>query len=215
MYPPPQVLNEFPLDWMYAAVSEPFEIHMGSPEQVSAFKHGGFYTVSPESGLRLVILNTNICYKSNFWLPFDPIDPYGHLQWFSNEMSKAEVENENVIILAHIPPGSGEWWSHWSDQYDRVINRYAHLIRFQLFGHWHSEFHIVSFDREGPFFFQTMNLQLPEPSVIYLIFLLLHFQNKKSQMRLDLQLQVAWLMVLELVRSKLGSIGKNFSTFWP
>jgi len=147
MYPPPQIHDKFPLDWMYSAISDPFVKHMGDPGQVGAFKRGGFYTVSPQTGLRFIILNTNLCYIQNFWLPFDPMDPAGQLQWFSNELAKAEAANENVYVIAHIPPGSDACWAHWSDQYDRIINRYAHIIRFQMFGHVHSEFYIVSFDR--------------------------------------------------------------------
>jgi len=148
MYPPPQVQDEFPLEWMYSAISDPFEGHMGDEGQVAAFNYGGFYTVSTDPGLRFVVLNTNLCYNQNFWLPFDPVDPIGQLKWFSEKMAKAEAENENVIILAHVPPGSDECWSHWSNEYDRIIDRYAHLIRFQLFGHMHTEYHTVWFDRD-------------------------------------------------------------------
>lgn len=149
MYPPPEIQDDFPLKWMYTAISGPFEEYMGNPGQIAAFHQGGFYTVSPEPGLRFIILNTNICYNNNFWLPFDPIDPIGQLQWFSTELAKAEVRGENVYIIAHIPPGSSSCWAHWSDQYDRIVDRYSHIIHLQFFGHTHNDYYTVSFDRDG------------------------------------------------------------------
>jgi len=107
MYPPPAVQEDvrFNLGWMYSAISEPFEAHMGNSSQVALFKRGGFFSVSPTPGLRLIILNTNLCYIQNFWLPFDPIDPIDQLRWFSEELGKAEAAAEHVYVLAHIPPG--------------------------------------------------------------------------------------------------------------
>lgn len=36
---------------------------------------------------------------------YEPADPEGQLQWFSDLMLKAEKANEKVMILGHVPPG--------------------------------------------------------------------------------------------------------------
>jgi len=165
MYPPYELQSEFPLEWMYEAVSSPFAQWMG-PEQVELFKIGGYYTVSPEPGLRLVILNTNLCYIQNFWLPYEPIDPEGQLQWFSDTLFEAEKANENVLIIGHISPGSGSCWPVWSAQFQRIIERYHHLIRAQFYGHSHNEYFNLAFDSTAPSDEKPISIMYIAPSAL-------------------------------------------------
>ncbi len=145
MYPPTELRPEFNLDWMYKDVGEVFEPWMGE-DAVKSFSKAGFYHVSPEPGLRLVVLNTNLCYVQNFWLPYAPIDPEKQLAWLAETLLAAEKAEENVLILGHISPGSGSCWPVWSAQYDRIVRRFAHIIRSQFYGHSHNEYFVLAFD---------------------------------------------------------------------
>jgi len=149
MYPPTSLQGEeeFSLAWMYNATSFHFKQSMGDAA-VTEFMKAGYYSLVPEGheGLRIVVLNTNLCYIQNFWLPWDPIDPEDQLEWFAKTMLAAEEKNENVYLIGHISPGSDSCWPVWSEQYNRIVKRFAHLIRGQFHGHSHREYFIVTFD---------------------------------------------------------------------
>jgi len=103
------------------------------------FKEFGYYKVDPQAGIRFIVLNTNLCYDNNFWLPYDPIDPTGQLQWFADEMLQAEKDGVLVYLLLHINPISGSCWSVWGEKYQKIIERFEGIIRGQFAGHSHSE----------------------------------------------------------------------------
>ena len=138
---------------MYSNVSKPFEKWLGA-EQLATFKKGGYYTVVPEPGLRLVVLNTNICYLNNFWLAYAPEDPNGQLQWFADTMLQAEREGSNVLIVGHISPGSGSCWPVWSEKFNAIVQRFENIVRGQFYGHAHTELYIIPF-ANGKFFAQS------------------------------------------------------------
>ena len=146
MYPPEELWGQFDLSWMYSNVSKPFEKWLGA-EQLSTFKKGGYYTLVPEPGLRLVVLNTNICYLNNFWLAYSPEDPNGQLQWFADTMLQAEREGSNVIIIGHISPGSGSCWPVWSEKFNAIVQRFENIVRGQFYGHAHTELYVIPFEK--------------------------------------------------------------------
>jgi len=115
---------------------------------LNQFRKYGYYSVlsNHDPKLRLVVLNTNLCYTNNFWLPYDAIDTFGQLQWFSNVMDLTEKLEQKAYILGHIHPGSGSCWPVWSNQFNRIIQRYAHIIRGQFYGHSHQQNYKVTLE---------------------------------------------------------------------
>jgi sphingomyelin phosphodiesterase len=149
MYSPPELWHErFDLKWMYENVSAPFVKYIQPQEQLELFKMFGYYTVKPDpdSSMRIIALNTNICYINNFWLPYDPIDTNGQLQWLADTLDAAEKAEEEVLIIGHIQPGSGSCWPVWSNQFDRIINRYEGIIHGQWYGHSHEQYYTIAFE---------------------------------------------------------------------
>lgn len=65
---------------------------------------GGYYSVRPKPGLKLISLNTNYCNNGNFWLLLNLTDPAGELKWLVEELQDSENRNEKVHIMSHIPP---------------------------------------------------------------------------------------------------------------
>lgn len=98
---------------------------------------GGFYTVSPKEGFRLVILNSNIAYIFNWWLIESDKDPYDQLDWFVRILEQAERNNESVHVLFHHPSGDKEILKVWSREFNKIINRFANTITAQFNGHIH------------------------------------------------------------------------------
>lgn len=48
----------------------------------------------------------NYCMKMNLWLLLNSTDPAEQLQWLVYELQLAELNNEKVHILGHVPPGN-------------------------------------------------------------------------------------------------------------
>nr|CAI5843402.1 unnamed protein product [Callosobruchus analis] len=128
---------------------------------------GGYYTVSPRKGFRVVALNNNVCNIENWyekvsailvlesnmneWLLINDNDPYDQLKWLVKVLKKAEEDDEAVHILAHIPTGYG-CYRPWSREYNRIIERqvkrktfvylgvkFAHVVTAQFYGHTHKD----------------------------------------------------------------------------
>ncbi|OAD57535.1 Sphingomyelin phosphodiesterase [Eufriesea mexicana] len=66
------------------------------------------------------------------WLP-----AVSELQWLVYELQGAEMNNEKVHIIGHIPPGHSDCLKVWSRNYYQIINRYESTITAQFFGHTH------------------------------------------------------------------------------
>lgn len=48
---------------------------------------------------KIVVLNTNFGYRSNFWVLLDPYDPNGELEYLIKECDEAEKNGQFVTIL--------------------------------------------------------------------------------------------------------------------
>lgn len=91
-----------------------------------------------------------IIFKLIRWLVHEPKDIGGQLQWLENTLVEAEKNNEFVHILAHLPAGASECQFTWSRQYNRIINRFAHIIAGQFNGHTHNDEFNVFYDINNP-----------------------------------------------------------------
>lgn len=82
----------------------------------------------------------------NFWLIENPNDPSSELQWLINELQLAEIAEEKVHIIGHIPPGYEDCLKIWSHNYYEIIARYENTVTAQFFGHTHSDEFEVFYD---------------------------------------------------------------------
>ncbi|XP_021959476.1 sphingomyelin phosphodiesterase [Folsomia candida] len=142
LYPPRSVwdVSDFDKSWMYNAFAEAYADQIKDPVAIEQFRQTGYYTIKhKDTNLRIVVINTNFGYTMNFWLLYKLDDPEGQLQWLSDTLEAAEVSNEKVFILGHMPPGSGSCWGTWSAQFERIILRYEAIIMAQFYGHTHND----------------------------------------------------------------------------
>lgn len=151
MYPPEDLWDVpgFDISWLYTTLMKPFITRDPNflPEaELERFYKKGWYTVSPEAGLRLIILNTNLCYSQNFWVGYSPYPIVTEqLQWLSNELDKAEKAKENVLIIGHVEPGN--CWPAWSGKFHEIMERYEGILRGSFFGHSHTPQYRVSLSK--------------------------------------------------------------------
>lgn len=152
----PHPVNQFaPIDvtndeinakWLYSMMADLWINFGWLPESTrSTILSGGYYTVSPKRGFRIIALNNNVCYIYNWWLWYQPEDPDGQLRWLEKTLWQAEKDSEFVHILAHVPAGN-ECQKTWRREYLKIVNRYAHIIQAQFNGHTHNDELLLYYD---------------------------------------------------------------------
>ncbi|CAG9826411.1 unnamed protein product [Diabrotica balteata] len=129
--------------WLFELLFQKLSKWMPINEVKDTILKGGYYTVSPKKGLRVVVLNNNVCNSGNWWIIHQPNDPYDQLKWLSNVLLKAEQDNERVHLLYHMPSGQDECYKIWSREYRKIIERFSKIIAVQFNGHTHrDEFYV-------------------------------------------------------------------------
>ncbi|ESO84682.1 hypothetical protein LOTGIDRAFT_131784 [Lottia gigantea] len=147
IYAPPFVKGNMSQDWLYGAFAEVWTKWMPL-DTIDTILKGGYYTVSPFPGLRIVSINSNYGTTDNWWLLVNNTDPAGQLQWLSDVLQQAEDNNEMVHILMH-HPAKHEQVKQWSWNFYTLINRYENIIKAHFNGHSHDDFFNVIYDSEN------------------------------------------------------------------
>lgn len=99
----------------------------------STIQKGGYYTVVHRTGLRIVALNSNVCYVMNWFLVYDDVDPFDQLAWLVTVLQDAENKGETVLILGHVPSNDNSCWRVWSQQFRRIVDRYTIQVPLCIF----------------------------------------------------------------------------------
>ncbi|XP_018576214.1 sphingomyelin phosphodiesterase 1 [Anoplophora glabripennis] len=136
-YSPEDVLqNQISTQWIFNLSVTEWSRWLPESTQDTILK-GGYYSVLIKPGFRIIAINSNFCFTSNLWLMYEDEDPRDQLAWLVEELYKAEKNKERVHILSHIPPGEILCHKQWSNQFHKIINRFAHIISAQFNGHTH------------------------------------------------------------------------------
>ncbi|KAL3868431.1 hypothetical protein ACJMK2_041239 [Sinanodonta woodiana] len=109
------------------------------------FQKGGYFSISPHVGLRIIALNTNL-YSTLNTLTDHLVDPADQFQWLDGQLDDARKSKENVFLVAHIPPGLFEKipnfpWFHedYNKRYLDLLQKHADIITAQFYGHEHTD----------------------------------------------------------------------------
>ncbi|XP_037518477.2 sphingomyelin phosphodiesterase [Rhipicephalus sanguineus] len=137
-FPIPAVKGNRSVDWLYTALASQWSQWL-PPSATLTMKRGAFYAVTPFPGLKIISLNMNYCNTLNWWLLLDPRDPAEQLAFLVNELQESEMKGQKVHIIGHIPPGQEDCLTVWSDNYNRIIERFESTVRGQFFGHTHTD----------------------------------------------------------------------------
>ncbi|KAJ8922713.1 hypothetical protein NQ315_007748 [Exocentrus adspersus] len=138
--------------WVFELVAEQWGGWLNEDAKQTILK-GGYYTISPTKGFRVIVLNSNKESSSlqlTRWLINRNKDPYGQLTWLGSVLLQAEKAEEKVHVLMHIPSGDIECFDTWGREYRRIIRRFANTITGQFAGHTHRDELVVYYDDEEP-----------------------------------------------------------------
>lgn len=133
--------TNFSSKWLYDKLADSEEYwasFIDTPEAKETFKRGGYFSKVLNPSWKVVVMNSNFGYKSNFWVSLDPRDPQNQLQWLTSELEQAEAAGQYVTILGHVPP-DGDCYEAWQRNYIQIIDRFSHIVRNAFNGHTHNE----------------------------------------------------------------------------
>ena len=132
--------------WNYDHVSSLWQ-HEGwlsDSEADQSAIHYAAYSVKNQYGLRIITLNTDFWYKSNYLNFINTTDPdvSGTFKFMINELQAAEDAGERVWILGHVLSGwdGSNPLSNPTDLFYQIVDRYSpHVIANVFWGHTHED----------------------------------------------------------------------------
>ncbi|XP_008192876.2 sphingomyelin phosphodiesterase [Tribolium castaneum] len=150
VWPNDKILDDkLSIKWLFELAAKHWSELIGEDVSETVLK-GGYYTVSPRPGFRIIGMNSNVAYTDNWWLMYDDVDPYGQLQWLSDTLKKAEDNNESVHILTHVPTGCSYSLKVWNREYRKILERFANTITGHFNGHTHRDEFLVYYNSSNP-----------------------------------------------------------------
>lgn len=127
---------QFSIAWLYRELYAQWKDFIPL-DQVANFLRGGYYSVLISKNMKLIVLNTNTCYRLNFWTLVYHHDSDGQLTWLEQELYLAEKLNQYVHLIGHIAPDKKNCNAIWLHNFIQIVTRYQHLIKAQFYGHSH------------------------------------------------------------------------------
>ncbi|CAB3222821.1 unnamed protein product [Arctia plantaginis] len=134
--------------WLYHSLAKKWD-HYLTEDAKKTLRERGEFSMVVRPGLRVISLNTNVAYRYNWWLSYDPLDAKIHLEWLVKELYEAEAAGEKVHIITHIPPGVVDLTHTWTREYNRIVNRFTATIAAEFNGHTHTDQFKIFFNQEG------------------------------------------------------------------
>ncbi|CAD6992254.1 unnamed protein product [Ceratitis capitata] len=128
--------SEMNVQWLYEHLWSLWSRWLPADAKTTVLK-GGYYTVSPKTGFRIISINSNECYLYNWWVYHNGSIAIEQLQWLHDTLLAAEKANEYVHILSHIPSGDADCWNVWAREFNRIIERFNKMIGGIFTGHTH------------------------------------------------------------------------------
>lgn len=136
----------------------------GFPAFFKSFSSGGYYSVDPMPGLKVIGLNTNPFAPPYPGFPSADTAVYAELAWLDATLASAQAAYQKVWLLMHIPPGADTytsagnfangpltntlammWVPEYQDAFLRILAKYPGVVTMTLAAHTHrDEFRIMS-----------------------------------------------------------------------
>ncbi|RFU31936.1 hypothetical protein B7463_g4446, partial [Scytalidium lignicola] len=142
--------------WNYNHVSSLWRTEgwLSSSDAKEAASHYAAYSVVVRDGLRIITLNTDFWYKTNFLNFINSTNPdvSGNLQFLIDELQKAEDAGDRVWIVGHVLTGwdGSNPLPNPTDVFYQIVDRYSpHVIANIFFGHTHEDQIMIYYANNG------------------------------------------------------------------
>lgn len=138
--------------WTYNKLSSLWKTWLGSTA-AEVKDYGSYSYVRPGTNHRIIAYNSIFYYTTNFWSYAEPMpdDPSNQFAWLISELQCAETQGERVWLIAHIPPGTSDFFVDYSARFNEIVTRYSGSIAATFHGHTHiDQFEIAYTDYTAP-----------------------------------------------------------------
>ncbi|KAF0293044.1 Sphingomyelin phosphodiesterase [Amphibalanus amphitrite] len=152
-FPPKEVWNAgFSSAWLYSMLANMWKPWL-PPNAAATLENYGYYSLLVRPGFRVIVINTNVAYKLNFWVLMTARgDPSHQLRWLTEELRAAYLTGEKCHIVGHISPADRDILPAWSHMYYKIIKNYRTTVRGEFFSHTHvDEIHLSKDDNDEAF----------------------------------------------------------------
>ncbi len=102
-------------------------------------RYGRYAQLHPGTNLRIIALNSFVQDALNSYTWINMTDPMGELRWLEETLRGCEIRGEHALIIGHFAPYTPSGAIEWNQRYLVLVDRYANIIRGQLFGHTHRD----------------------------------------------------------------------------
>lgn len=136
------------MDYLYSYVSKAWLRWLPRSTELT-LKRGGYYTVLVRPGYRIITLNNNVCYNTNWWVMYNLKQQAVQLNWLHSMLLAAEMAGEKVHLLLHQPTGVRTCYSPWAREFHKIVDRFHRTIVAQFNGHTHNDEFNLFYAREG------------------------------------------------------------------
>ncbi|GAB0097654.1 Sphingomyelin phosphodiesterase [Sergentomyia squamirostris] len=106
---------------------------------LATLKEAGYYTVKLYNGLRVIAINNNFCYHTNFWLLHNTSYYANQLRWLEDVLLMATAAKEKVHLISHIPANERDCYGPWAREYRKIVEKYSFIISGIFNGHTHED----------------------------------------------------------------------------
>ncbi|KAJ5712779.1 hypothetical protein N7493_009247 [Penicillium malachiteum] len=147
LFPSNQLPSEYNPQWAYDALTSNWLALTEIPSIETANQHGSYSAIHPNSNLRIISYNSIFYYKYNFFAYTEPMehDPSSQFEWLVSELHEAEISNQRVWLISHIPSGNADHFHDHSHYFDQIVQRYEATIAALFFGHTHTDEFQISY----------------------------------------------------------------------
>ncbi|PQE29453.1 ser thr phosphatase family protein [Rutstroemia sp. NJR-2017a WRK4] len=142
--------------WNYDHVSALWQHNgwLSAEDAKEAAIHYAAYSVKTHLGLRIITLNTDFWYRSNYLNFINTTDPdvSGTFKFMIHELQAAEDAGERVWIIGHVLSGwdGSNPLPNPTDLFYQIVDRYSpHVIANLFWGHTHEDQTIIYYSNNG------------------------------------------------------------------
>ncbi|KAG0703316.1 sphingomyelin phosphodiesterase [Suillus ampliporus] len=133
-------------NWLYEHISSMWQYEGWLPEESIAYAatHYAAYAVKRTDGLKIISIDTNLWYTSNYYSYINSTepDPFGILRFLTDELQASEDAGERVWVIGHVLSGwdGTQAQVNPSNLFYQIVDRFSpHVISNIFFGHTHED----------------------------------------------------------------------------
>lgn len=126
-------------------LAEKWNIYLDE-DSVEQFTKNGCYvqTMKTSAGetldnVKVIAINSEASYSSNFYLISNRNDPGGILEWLEATLLDMEANDQIAVLIGHSPLNDTSQLSGWAKRFQALMERFQHIVRLSFYGHVHEE----------------------------------------------------------------------------